>query len=276
MIATVFLFAAMDASAKALSERTGAVPAIWARYLGQTLFVLVLVAPRLKTVLRTKHPGMQALRSVLLMCGTTLYFFSVTFLGLAEAAAIMNINPLLSTWGAAIFLGESIGARRAAGIVAAMIGALLVIRPGGDLFQPAALLTVGAAIAYSGYNLATRFVRDDDPWTSLFYTAAFGAIVLSCTVPFFWVRPDATALMLMALIAFFGTTSQLCLIKALSLGEAGMLAPYAYTGLIWAALWGVVFFGDWPDFWTILGGGIIVAAGLYVWYRETFQKRHPH
>ena len=195
---------------------------------------------------------------------------------LAEAAAIMNINPLLITLGAAIFLGESIGARRAAGIVAAMIGALLVIRPGGDLFQPAALLTVGAAIAYSGYNLATRFVRDDDPWTSLFYTAAFGAIVLSCTVPFFWVRPDATALMLMALIAFFGTTSQLCLIKALSLGEAGMLAPYAYTGLIWAALWGVVFFGDWPDFWTILGGGIIVAAGLYVWYRETFQKRHPH
>lgn len=273
MLATVFLFSTMDASAKALSARTGTVPAIWARYLGQTLFVFVLVAPRLRQVLKTNHPGMQALRSVLLMAGTTLFFFSVTYLGLTEATAIMNINPVLITLGAALFLGEKIGPRRILGIMVALVGALIVIRPGGEMFKPAALLPLMAAVSHSGYNLATRFVRGDDPWTSLFYTAAFGAVVLTCVVPFFWVTPDLTSIALMLMIATFGTVSQLFLIRALGLGEVGMLAPYAYTGLIWATLWGVIFFQDWPDGWTLAGAALIVGAGLYVWYREASSKK---
>lgn len=268
MIAAVTLFSVMDASAKALSTRTGPVPAIWARYLGQTLLVLALVAPRLHTVVRTAHPGIQLLRSVLLMCGTTLFFFSVASLDLAVATAIMNINPVLITLGAALFLGETIGLRRAIGIGVALIGALIIIRPGLGVFQPAALLPVGAAIAYSGYNLATRFVRKDDSWTSLLYTAGFGTVVLSIAVPFFWVPPDATAIALMLAIAVAGTTSQICLIRALSLGEAGMLAPFAYVGLLSATVIGALLFDEWPDIWTLLGATLIVGAGIYVWARE--------
>ena len=78
---------------------------------------------------------------------------------------------------------------------------------------------------------------------------------------------------LMALLALFGTFGQLCLIRALSQGEAAMLAPFAYTGLIFATLWGLLFFGEWPDGWSILGTTIIATAGLYVWYRETFGHR---
>jgi len=100
----------------------------------------------------------------------------------------------------------------------------------------------------------------------------FGAVVFSVIVPFFWVAPGPKGWALMALLALFGTTSQLCLIKALSLGEAGMLAPFAYTGLIFATLWGIVFFNEFPDFWTIIGALVIVVAGIYVWHRETFGK----
>lgn len=272
MIAAVTLFSVMDACANGLSTRTGPVPAIWARYLGQTLLVLVLVAPRLRSVLRTAHPGIQPLRSVLLMCGTTLFFFSVANLDLAVATAIMNINPVLITLGAALFLGETIGLRRAIGIGVALIGALIVIRPGAGVFPPAALLPVAAAIVYSGYNLATRFVRKDDAWTSLLYTAGFGTVVMSIAVPFFWVPPDATAIALMLTIAVAGTASQICLIRALSLGEAGLLAPFAYVGLVSATIIGALVFDEWPDIWTLMGGILIVGAGIYVWARERRTK----
>ncbi len=272
MITAVTLFSVMDACAKALGARTGPVPAIWARYLGQTLVVLIIVAPRLRQVIRTAHPRIQLLRSVLLMCGTTLFFISVTQLDLAVATAIMNINPVLITLGAALFLGEKIGLRRAVGIGVALLGALVIIRPGMGVFQPAALLPVAAALVYSGYNLATRFVRRDDSWTSLLYTAGFGTVVMSVAVPFFWVPPDGIAIALMLAIAAAGTTSQICLIRALSLGEAGMLAPFAYVGLLSATMIGAVVFDEWPDIWTWVGGAMIVGAGLYVWAREMRAK----
>ncbi|MFD1194242.1 DMT family transporter [Seohaeicola saemankumensis] len=273
MIGAIFCFSVMDATAKALAPRIGTIPAVWARYAGQALVVLVLVAPRLRSVARTNFPWLQLARSVFLMFGTVFFFFSVANIGLTEATAIMNVNPVIITLGAALFLGEKIGLRRALGIGAAMIGALIVIRPGSEVFSPYAVLPLVAAFAYSAYNITTRFVgRNEDPWTSLLYTALFGAVVMTVAVPFYWQPLDLTSGLLMLVIAAFGTLSQLLLIRALSIGEAGMLAPFAYTGLVFATVWGVVFFGEYPDIWTVVGAMIIVAAGVYVWYRETFGK----
>ncbi|MDX5382901.1 MAG: DMT family transporter [Rhodobacterales bacterium] len=273
MIGAIFCFSVMDATAKALAPRIGTIPAVWARYAGQALVVLILVAPRLRSVARTNYPGLQLARSVFLMFGTVFFFFSVANIGLTEATAIMNINPVIITLGAALFLGEKIGLRRALGIGAAMIGALIVIRPGSEVFSPYAVLPLVAAFAYSAYNITTRFVgRNEDPWTSLLYTALFGAVVMTVAVPFYWQPLDLTSALLMLVIAAFGTLSQLLLIRALAIGEAGMLAPFAYTGLVFATVWGIVFFGEYPDLWTIVGAMIIVAAGVYVWYRETFGK----
>jgi len=208
------------------------------------------------------------------MFGTVFFFFSVANIGLTEATAIMNINPVIITLGAAVFLGEKIGLRRAFGIGAALIGALIIIRPGSDVFSPFAVLPLIAAFAYSAYNITTRFVgRNEDPWTSLLYTALFGAVIMTIAVPFYWQPLDLTSALLMVMLAGFGTLSQLLLIRALAIGEAGMLAPFAYTGLIFATVWGVVFFNEYPDGWTVLGAAVIVAAGVYVWHRETFGKK---
>lgn len=272
-ILAMLLFSALDATAKAAAPVIGTVQAIWARYAGQALLVLILVAPHLGTVARTRFPGLQLARSVFLMFGTTFFFFGVANIGLAEATAIMNINPVFITLGAALFLGESIGLRRAMAIAVAVCGALIIIRPGSDLFSPWSVLPLLAALSYSAYNITTRFVgRSESPWTSLLYTALFGAVVFSCVVPFFWVQPGWTGWAMMAMLAVFGTGSQLCLIRALSLGEAAMLAPFAYTGLLFALIWGIVFFDEFPDLWTLGGALVIVGSGLYVWQRETFGK----
>ena len=273
MIAAIFCFSVMDATVKALAPNVGVLPALWARYAGQMLLVFLLVLPRLKTVVRTKYPKLQFLRSLLLMSATACFFTGLSLIPLSDAAALMSTNPVLITLGAAVFLGERLGVRRIAGIVAAMIGALIIIRPGSDVFSAAALFPLGAAVCYSAYALLTRRVgADEDVWTSLFYTGFVGTVLLSLLVPFQWQTPSATDVALMLTVAVAGTTGQLALIQAFTKGEAAMLAPYSYTGLAFAAFWGVVFFSEIPDFWTIIGSLVIAGAGVYVWHRETRAK----
>ncbi len=273
MIATVFFFSMMDASIKALAPKVGVLMGLWARYTWQMIVVFVLVLPRLRPVMQTKYPKIHVLRSLMLMLASGFFFVGLSRIPLSDAAALMSTNPMFITLGAALFLGEALGLRRIIGICVAMIGALIVMRPGTDVFQPAAIFPILAALCYSTYALLTRRVGpEEDIWTSLFYTGLVGTVVLTCGLPFFWQTPDATGLILMAMVAGFGTLGQLCLIRAFTAGEAAMLAPYAYSGLIFAAVWGMLFFGEWPDIWTICGALVIALAGLYVWQRETFRN----
>lgn len=270
MIAAVFCLSVMDACVKAVSPAIGTFPALWARYAGQMLVVLVLVAPRLRTVARSRYPMLQLARSLLLLSATFFFFTGLSRIGLAEATAVMVLNPLFITLGGALFLGEALGPRRVGAIVVAFAGAMLIIRPGSEAFNPAALLPLGAAICFAGYSLITRAVgASEDVWTSLFYTALVGGLLMTVTAPLYWVWPDPQSLLLMAAIALVGTAGQLLLIRAFSQAEAGLLAPFCYSGLVFATLIGVVAFAEFPSPMTLLGAIVIASAGLYVWWRET-------
>lgn len=273
MIAAIFCFSVMDACVKVISPATGTLPALWARYAGQMLVVCVLVAPRLSSVARSRYPRLQIARSVLLLMATFFFFLGIARIPLANATAVMALNPVFITLGGAIFLGEVIGPRRALAIAAALCGALLVIRPGSDAFHPAALLPLAAAICFAAYALITRRVGpDEDPWTSLFYTGLVGGVLLSLAAPWFMHWPDAKSALFMIGIALVGTMGQLLLIRALSAAEAGLLAPFSYSGLIFATVIGAVFFAEIPGLGTIAGALVIAGAGLYVWLRETRQS----
>ena len=269
MIGAVFCFASMDATAKYLMKEIGPAQTIWARYTVQAVIVTVLILPKINVYGRTNYPKLQFLRSVALMMATTLFFFAFSRLGLAEASAIFNISPVLITLGAFLFLREQIGPRRLIGIIVSLLGALIIIRPGTGVFSIYALLPLGAAIFYSTYSLATRFVgTDESPWTSLFYSAIFGAICYSIYIAFYWNPMSNNAILLTIIIGLFGTAGHICLIRALTLGEASLVAPFIYTNLLFTTTWGFVLFGNLPDFWTIVGALIIVAAGIYVWARD--------
>ena len=269
MIGAVFCFASMDATAKYLMKEIGPAQTIWARYTVQAILVTVLILPKINVYGRTKYPKLQFLRSVALMMATTLFFFAFSRLGLAEASAIFNISPVLITLGAFLFLREQIGPRRVIGILVSLLGALIIIRPGSGVFTVYAILPLGAAIFYSTYSLATRFVgADESPWTSLFYSAIFGTICYSIYIVFNWNPMSNNALLLTIIIGLFGTAGHICLIRALTLGEASLVAPFIYTNLLFTTIWGFVLFGNFPDFWTIVGALIIVAAGIYVWARD--------
>lgn len=276
MILAIFLFTAMDALAKGLIARYPAPQVIWVRFAGQALIVLMLLGPRAGSLLRTGNPWLHLIRSACQFGATACFFVSLSFIGLPEATALTDINPVLITLGAALFLGESLGPRRVFGVIAALIGALIVIRPGGDVFTPAALLPLGAAVFYTGNALLTRHIGPKEPfWTSLMYGALFGAILAGLALPWFWVTPSLPDLGLFALVGCLGTAAQLCIIRSFSMAEAAVVAPFAYLGIVFSAFWSIVAFDDWPDFWTVIGALVIVGAGLYVWHRETRAARRP-
>ena len=270
MILAVFLFTTMDATAKGLIERYPAPQVIWVRFAGQFALVLLILGPRLGPVLRTRFPVLHFWRSASQFGATTFFFLSLPHVGLAEATAVADLNPVLITLGAALFLGERLGVRRLAGVVVALFGALIVIRPGAGVFTWWSLLPLCCAVSYATSALLTRKIgAQESVWASMVYAALFGTLVAGAALPFVW-QPVAPAdLWRFGLVALLGTGAQLCIIRSFSITEAAVVAPFAYLGIVFATIWGVVLFDHWPDRWTVVGALVIVGAGLYVWHRET-------
>lgn len=275
MLLAVGTFTCLDALAKTLVEAGyPTIQVLWARYTGQTVIVAAYLGRRLPPLLRTRHPRLQALRSVFQFGATAFFFSSLGYIGLAEATAIADVNPLLITLGAAIFLGERLGPHRVLGVTAALVGAMIVIRPGMGVFSPAALLPLGCAACYAGYAVATRRVgQSENAWTSLIYAALLGTVVSSAVLPLVWMPIALPHLPLFLALGGLGAAAQFCLIRAFTLAEASVIAPFGYVGLVFATGWGIVLFGEYPDRWTVTGALVIVAAGLYVWHRETRAAR---
>ena len=269
MILAVLFFTAMDATAKGLIQRYPATQVIWTRFAGQLLIVLVILRHHIVPVLRTRFPVLHFWRSASQFGATSFFFLSLPHIGLAEATAIADLNPVLITLGAALFLKESLGPRRLAGVIVALLGALIVIRPGAGVFTWWALLPVLCAVSYATSALLTRKIgAQESVWASMVYASLFGTIVAGISLPFVW-EPVATAdLWKFGLIACLGTGAQLCIIRSFSITEASIVAPFAYLGIVFATVWGAVLYDQWPDRWTVIGALVIVGAGLYVWHRE--------
>ena len=274
MLAAILLFTVMDAVAKDLLARYPTPQVIWARFAGQLVLVVLILRGRVRPLLRTRYPGLHLARCACQFGATGLFFTALGYIGLAEATALTDMSPVLITLGAALFLGERLGPRRLIGVAAAMIGAMIIVRPGFGVFTPAALLPIGAALCNTGNALITRFVgRNESAWTSLIFASVFGTAVLAVVQPLIWVPIARADWLLFCLMGALGTGAQLCLIRSFSMAEASVVAPFAYLGIAFAAFWGAVLFGEYPDQWTIIGALVIIAAGLYVWHRETQAAR---
>ncbi len=266
-------FAVMDTVAKHLMQTLPPVQVVWARYASQTAFIVILLAPRLNLMWRTQNPGLQLVRSGLLFSATLLFFTALSRMEFAEAAALMQTAPLLITALAAPVLGEVVGLRRWIGVGVGLLGALIIIRPGLDVFQPAGLLPLAAAFCLAAYQITTRMLSAADRiWTTMLYTAGVGTLIATVAVPFFWVAPTPVQGALMALMGVIAGLGHLSLVYGFGQAQASVLAPFNYTSLVWAALFGYLFFAELPDLATVAGAALVVAAGLYVWQRERARR----
>lgn len=270
MLLAIFSFSIMDAIAKGLTNSYPAPMVVWARYFSQTSLAFIILSPWLVSVLRTRYIGLQILRSALLFGGTLFFFISFSRIPLSAATAIFQLGPLIITALSVFILKETVGLRRWAGVAAGLVGAVIIIRPGSEVFTPYALLPCCAAFCYAGYTIATRFLGSEEShWTSFLYTALIGTIVASCFLPFYW-QPVTSGVdvVRMGSMGVVGAIGHLCLILALSQVQASILAPFGYFSILFNSVWGMMLYSEYPDAFTILGALVIVGAGLYVWHRR--------
>jgi drug/metabolite transporter (DMT)-like permease len=269
MLLTTGLFTSLDATAKYLAQDYPVPQVLWARFSFHLVFVALFLGVRLSITLRSQRPGLQLLRSFLMLVTTGMFFFAVGSLPLADVVAIMFVGPLFVTALSVPLLGDYVGPRRWAAVAVGFLGALLVVRPGSGIMQGLAVLPVLAAFSHALYTITTRKLANHDrPMTTLFYTAALGAVVTTAIVPFFWVTPDVAGWLLMALLGVFGAAGHLTLIKALGYASPVVVAPLSYASLVWSIGMGFALFGDLPDGMTLLGAAVIAGSGLYVFHRE--------
>jgi drug/metabolite transporter (DMT)-like permease len=269
MLATMFWFVTLDSTAKYLMQSYPVVQVIWARFFFHLVFVAILMGRLLPRQVRSQRPGYQYLRSFFMFATTALFFIGIHILPLTTAATIMFLSPILLTMLSIPLLGEKVGLRRWIGIAIGFSGALVVMRPGGDSLQLSILVVLAAAFTHALYQVFTRKLRSQDgPTTSLFYTAVVGATVTSVAAPFYWQPVETFDWLLFVFAGIAGCIGHLCLIRAFRSAPASVIAPFSYSSLLWATLFGFVIFGDLPDRWTLAGASLIIASGLYIFYRE--------
>lgn len=270
MLAAGFVFVVMDATGKQMTQSLPVMEVSWGRYLFHfAMMPLFLGGQSFAACLRTSRPWLQFMRSWLLLGSTFFFFLAVKYIPLATATSIGFVAPLLVTALSVPLLGERVGPRRWAAVVIGFASVLIIIRPGFGMIHWAVALPVVTAACFSLYQITTRILsRSDTAATTFFYSATVGFVVTSALVPFEWVTPDLAGWAGLAMLGLSGGLAHYLMIRAFSIAPASLLAPFGYIQLVWAVLIGFVWFGDFPDSWTLAGATIIVASGLYVLYRE--------
>ncbi len=258
-------FSTLDATAKYLVREHGLLLVVWARYAGQMLVVTPIAWHRGgRGFWRTRHLRMQLARSLCLVTATVSFFGALRFLPLAEASAITFLAPMFAIVLSMPVLGERPTRARWVASIAGFAGIVILVRPGSAVFHPATGLLVLAAISNALYQLLTRRLPNDTPYTTLFYSALVGTVGFSIVLPFS-VTPgsfslgEAHFLVLLGLLAGLGHWA---LITAFLRAPATLLAPFFYIQMIWATTYGYFIFGQLPDGLSALGMGIIVASGV--------------
>ena len=273
----MLLFGIMDATSKFLTGTLEPVQIVWGRYLFFLLFLapFALWAGGLRG-LRTVNPRLQVIRGALMLCSALAFVWSLSALPLALATAISFASPFFTTGLSAIFLGETVRARRWAATAVGFAGVVIILRPGGAAFEIAMLLPILSAFCWAcGLVITRKMGRDEQPMTTLLYTALVGFAGVSILLPAVWAPPELTDWMLMAALGALNAGGQFVLIAGFQRAPASMLAPFSYSTMIWAVVLGLAIFGTFPDMATWIGTAVIVVSGLYIWHRERVLYRPP-
>jgi drug/metabolite transporter (DMT)-like permease len=237
------------------------------------LFILLARAGGLEA-LRTRNPGQHAQRALWGMFGMFGAFHGYANLPIATVTALGFTMPLFLTALSVVVLKEQVGWRRWSAVVVGFLGVLIMVRPfgGGDAALPA--LSVGIVLLGSvGWALAMMTIRrmgdagESGVAIVIWFALISSAASALATIPV-WVTPDATQWALLVGIGLASALAQLQMTAAYRRGETTLLAPFEYSGIIWTMMVGIGIWAEWPDGYDLLGFGVLVAAGLYIWRRE--------
>lgn len=278
MTAAMLGFAIEDMFIKLLSATVplGMVPILLGLG-GSAVFACLALARRDRLFSRDLMARSVLLRNTGELIGTIGFITAIALTPLSSASAILQATPLVVTLGAALFLGEQVGWRRWSAILVGFAGVMLIIRPGLDAFEPNSLFALLGVFGLALRDLATRTVPRSISSMQL-STYAFatlipaGFLMLAVTgEELQMLTPLEGALMAAAL--GFAVLAYYAIVAAMRMGDVSVITPFRYSRLVFALGFGVVFFGERPDALTLAGSALIVASGIYTFWREARLRR---
>jgi drug/metabolite transporter (DMT)-like permease len=275
MLTAGLLFPVMGGFAKLLGQDYNSLQISWARAFVHIVFLAALFLPRYGlAMLRPRRPGLQLLRSACLFASNLCFFFAITFIPLAKAAAISLAAPLIVAALAWPMLGERTTRGRVIALLVGFLGVLVVIRPGTALFHWASLFVLMSATAYGMYQILTRRIAgQDSPEVSALWSAAVGGVGMFLVLPFVWQTPASLVDVGLFLgVGMLGALGHYCVARAFGYGPANILSPFQYFQLLGSVAVGYLLFAELPDAFTWLGAAIIASAGLYIGWSQTRRR----
>ena len=268
----IFLISVVDTVCKVFTKDLHSIQLVWGYFVGinLTLWVFFLFkGEKFSKLRRTERPLLQIIRPAFLVCSISSLFIGLTYLPIAEATVIGFVAPLFITALSVPILKESVDIHRWSAVAIGLVGVIIIIRPGGDLWHLASVMPLLGALFFALFQIITRLLAATErTHTTLFYTGLGGLAWSSLIVPFVWVTPSITHIFVFLSTGAMGAMAHLCMISAFDRAEASLLAPYNYTKLIWVSVLGYLIFNDVPSLDMWIGAIIIVSAGFYVLYRE--------
>jgi S-adenosylmethionine uptake transporter len=236
---------------------------------GFPIVTVMLMRDRADGNLRPRHPWWTALRTGSALITTASAFYAFSVLPMAQTYAIIFAAPLLITVLAIPILGETVGWRRSLAVTVGLIGVIVVLRPGATAFSGGHLAALAAAVFSAFAAVVVRKIGSEErSAVLLLYPMMANFLVMACALPFVYVPMTGLDLGGVAMIAFLGFCGALCLIAAYRSASAVIVAPMQYSQILWAVVYGYVFFSETPDWNTAIGAAIIIASGVYVVFRE--------
>lgn len=243
---------------------------------GRFLFAfiaLLAVAAVLRPKFSKIHYGLHIARSSFGWAGISLMFAAIAYIPLADATAISFLNPVFAMMLAIPLLGEKVGPIRWAAAALALIGALILLRPTPDSFQPAALLALAAAaIMGLEITLIKLLTGREAPLQILLVNNAIGLSIATAAVLFVWSMPTPAQWAALTSLGVMMALAQTCFIQAMRNAESSFVVPFTYVTLIFAGLYDYVIFHAVPDNTSILGAGVIITGALLLAWREARRR----
>ena len=270
LIASAFV-AASTLCAKALGTGPDALSAFqttWGRYVFGLVGILAvwpIVRPKLTRPDLAKH----SIRIICGVAGVNAMFAAAAIIPLADVTAMSFTNPIFAMLIAIPLLKERIGPVRWLTAICALLGAMLLIRPGTSSFQPAALLALLAAIMFAMEVIVLKMLAGkESPYQIILLANAAGTVLASLSLIFVWQQPTSQQWLLMAATGLLMVTAQGFYTNALRIGEASFVLPFSYATLLFAAVYDFILFDVIPLPVSLLGGAIIVMSGMVMAWRE--------
>jgi drug/metabolite transporter (DMT)-like permease len=268
------VFSVMALLIKLLGQHLHITQILLVRQIGMTVMVAPAILRNFPGSLRSERPGLQLIRVfcalVAMLCG----FTAVIYLPLADATAIFFAKSFFVTILAVIFLGETVGVYRWSAVLIGFVGVMIMLQPGTENFSVYGLFSLAGAAGAAAVMILLRLLsRSDSANTILTYGALGVGVVMILPGIYFWQEPTTLEWLLLVAVGVVSYFAQKCNIFAYKHGEASLLASLDYVRLLWATLFGYLIFDQFPGGSIWLGATIVVAAAIFMIYRETQRKR---